>query len=85
MTLHSLFVEYNTTDIDSIIGMLSNDVDWYTEMLYDDMWNEYAYVTREHCIKLINKLEEVKSFLTEAGVDWDIDADCVFAKLIKLG
>lgn len=84
MTLHNLFVEYNTSDIDAIIGMLSNDIDWYTEKLYDDMWDTVSYVYREQCEKLIKKLEDVKSFLAKVGVDWDIDSDCVFAKLVIL-
>lgn len=37
--LESLFVEFNCTTIESLLVSIGNQIDWYTEMLYDDPWN----------------------------------------------
>ena len=84
MTLHDLFVEYNTTSLNVLINIFGNRIDWYTEMLYDFPWDTVAQSNLDHTKKVLGRLVEIRSFLSEAGVDWDIDANCVFAKLLEI-
>lgn len=68
--LESLFVEFNCTTIESLLVSISNQIDWYTEMLYDDPWNTWAQVK-------LNSLEELSGEIyklyVQNGADNDID------------
>ena len=66
--LESLFVEFNCTSIESLLTSISNQIDWYTEMLYDDPWNTWAQVKRDSLEKLSQEV-----YALCAGVDNDID------------
>ena len=68
--LESLFVEFNCTSIESLLASISNRIDWYTEMLYDDPWNTWAQTTRECLEKLFR---EVYALYAKNGADNDID------------
>ena len=54
--LESLFVEFNCTSIESLLTSISNQIDWYTEMLYDDPWNTWAQVKRDSLEKLSQEI-----------------------------
>lgn len=66
--LESLFAEFNCTTIESLLVSIGNQIDWYTEMLYDDPWNTWAQVKRDSLEKLS---QEVCALY--AGADNDID------------
>lgn len=66
--LESLFVEFNCTTIESLLASISNQIDWYTEMLYDDPWNTWAQVKRDSLEKLSQEI-----YTLYAGADNDID------------
>ena len=50
--LESLFAEFNCTTIESLLVSICNQIDWYTEMLYDDPWNTWAQAKRDSLEKL---------------------------------
>ena len=66
--LESLFVEFNCTSIESLLVSISNQIDWYTEMLYDDSWNTWAQVKRDSLEKLSQEI-----YALYVGADNDID------------
>ena len=66
--LESLFVEFNCTTIESLLVSISNQIDWYTEMLYDDPWNTWAQVKRDSLEKLSQEI-----YALYGGADNDID------------
>lgn len=66
--LESLFVEFNCTTIESLLASISNQIDWYTEMLYDDPWNTWAQVKRDSLEKLSQEIYKLY-----VGADNDID------------
>ena len=66
--LESLFVYFNCTSIESLLTSISNQIDWYTEMLYDDPWNTWAQVKRDSLEKLSQEV-----YALCAGADNDID------------
>lgn len=66
--LESLFVEFNCTSIESLLTSISNQIDWYTEMLYDDPWNTWAQIKRDSLEKLSQEV-----YALCAGTDNDID------------
>ena len=66
--LESLFVEFNCTTIESLLVSIGNQIDWYTEMLYDDPWNTWAQVKRDNLEKLSQEI-----YPLYAGADNDID------------
>lgn len=68
--LESLFVEFNCTTIKSLLVSIGNQIDWYTEMLYDDPWNTWAQVQKDNLSDLYNK---VYALYTQNGADNDID------------
>lgn len=68
--LESLFVEFNCTTIESLLASIGNQIDWYTEMLYDDCWNTWAKVQRDHLESLYNEIYEL---YVQNGADNDID------------
>lgn len=68
--LESLFVEFNCTTIESLLASISNQIDWYTELLYDDPWNTWAQVQRDSLSDLYNK---VNTLFVSNGADNDID------------
>lgn len=68
--LESLFVEFNCSNIESLLMSIGNQIDWYTEMLYDDCWNTWAKVQRDHLNSLYN---EIEVSYTQNGADNDID------------
>ena len=68
--LESLFVEFNCTTIESLLVSIGNQIDWYTEMLYDDPWNTWAQVQKDNLSDLYNK---VYALYTQNGADNDID------------
>ena len=68
--LESLFIEFNCTSIESLLTSISNQIDWYTEMLYDDPWNDWAQIARDNLEKLSG---EVYALYVENGADNDID------------
>lgn len=68
--LESLFVEFNCTTIKSLLASISNQIDWYTEMLYDDPWNTWAQAKLDSLEELSN---EIKTLYTQNGADNDID------------
>lgn len=68
--LESLFVEFNCTTIESLLTSISNRIDWYTEMLYDDPWNTWAQVQKDSLSDLYNK---VYVLYAQNGADNDID------------
>ena len=66
--LESLFVEFNCTSIESLLASISNRIDWYTEMLYDDPWNTWAQIQRDSLEKLSQEV-----YALYVGADNDID------------
>ena len=68
--LESLFVEFNCTTIESLLASISNQIDWYTELLYEDPWNTWAQVQRDSLSDLYNK---VNTLFVSNGADNDID------------
>ena len=68
--LESLFVEFNCTTIESLLASISNQIDWYTEMLYDDPWNTWAQIALDNLEKLSG---EVYTLYVANGTDNDID------------
>lgn len=64
----SLFAGFNCTTIESLLVSIGNQIDWYTEILYDDSWNTWAQVKRDSLEKLS---QEVYALYT--GADNDID------------
>lgn len=68
--LESLFVEFNCTTIEALLESISNQIDWYTEMLYDDPWNTWAQVKLNSLSELS---KEVYTLYSKNGVDNDID------------
>lgn len=66
--LESLFAEFNCTTIESLLVSIGNQIDWYTEMLYDDPWNTWAQAKRDSLEKLSQKV-----YALYAGADNDID------------
>lgn len=68
--LESLFVEFNCTTIESLLASISNRIDWYTEMLYDDPWNTWAQI-RIDSLKELDR--EVYKLYVQNGADNDID------------
>lgn len=68
--LESLFVEFNCTTIESLLASISNQIDWYNEMLYDDPWNTWAQVRLDSLKELESKVE---SLFAQNGADNDID------------
>lgn len=68
--LESLFVEFNCTTIESLLTSISNRIDWYTEMLYDDPWNTWAQVQKDSLSDLYNKVDVLYA---QNGADNDID------------
>lgn len=68
--LESLFVEFNCTTVESLLTSISNRIDWYTEMLYDDPWNTWAQVQKDSLSDLYNK---VYTLYAQNGADTDID------------
>ena len=66
--LESLFAEFNCTTIESLLVSIGNQIDWYTEMLYDDPWNTWAQVKRDSLEKLFQEV-----YALCAGADNDID------------
>ena len=66
--LESLFAEFNCTTIESLLVSIGNQIDWYTEMLYDDPWNTWAQAKRDSLEKLSQEV-----YALYAGVDNDID------------
>ena len=70
--LESLFVEFNCTTIESLLVSISNQIDWYTEMLYDDPWNTWAQVQKDSLSNLYNK---IYTLFASNGADNDIDLD----------
>lgn len=68
--LESLFVEFNYTTIESLLTSISNRIDWYTEMLYDDPWNTWAQVQKDSLSDLYNKVD---ALYVQNGADNDID------------
>ena len=68
--LESLFVEFNCTTIESLLTSISNRIDWYTEMLYDDPWNTWAQVQKDGLSDLYNKVDVLYA---QNGADNDID------------
>lgn len=68
--LESLFVEFNCSNIESLLIAIGNRIDWYTEMLYDDCWNTWAKVQRDHLNSLYNEIYEL---YVQNGADNDID------------
>lgn len=83
MTLQDLFVEHGTTSISELINIEANLIDWYTEMLYDDMWDTVAQSNKDFHTKVLDKLVAIEQFLNSLGADWDIDGTA-FAKLIQI-
>lgn len=49
---------------------ISNQIDWYTEMLYDDPWNTWAQ-TRIDSLKELDR--EIYKLYVQNGADNDID------------
>lgn len=70
MDLKSLFVEFNCSNVESLLASISNRIDWYEEMLLDDPWNTWASVQRDSLNSLYN---QVYSLFSLKGVDNDID------------
>lgn len=68
--LESLFTEFNCTTIESLLTSIGNQIDWYTEMLYDDPWNTWAQVQKDSLSDLYNK---VNILFVSNGADNDID------------
>lgn len=68
--LESLFVEFNCTTIEALLESISNQIDWYTEMLYDDPWNTWAQVKLNSLSELS---KEVYTLYSKNRVDNDID------------
>lgn len=68
--LESLFVEFNYTTIESLIMTVNNQIDWYTEMLYDDPWNTWAQIKLDSLKELSEKLY---ALYVQNGADNDID------------
>ena len=68
--LESLFVEFNCTTIESLLISISNQIDWYTEMLYDDPWNTWAQI-RIDSLKELDR--EIYKLYVQNGADNDID------------
>ena len=68
--LESLFVEFNCTTIESLIMTVNNQIDWYTEMLYDDPWNTWAQIKLDSLKELSEKLY---ALYVQNGADNDID------------
>ena len=66
--LESLFAEFNCTTIESLLVSIGNQIDWYTEMLYDDPWNTWASVKRDSLEKLSQEV-----YALYVGADNDID------------
>lgn len=66
MTVRDLLIEYNETSLEGLIHNISNNIDWYSEMLFDDPWNEYAAIARKRSEKILNFLTELN------GSDWDL-------------
>lgn len=66
--LESLFAEFNCTTIESLLVSIGNQIDWYTEMLYDDPWNTWAQVKRDSLEKLSQEV-----YALYVGADNDID------------
>ena len=83
MTLQDLFVEHGTTSISELINIEANLIDWYTEMLYDDMWDTVAQSNKNFHTKVLDKLVAIEQFFNSLGADWDIDGTA-FAKLIQI-
>lgn len=65
--LESLFVEFNCTTIESLLETISNQIDWYTEMLYDDPWAQIRIDSLKELDRKIYKL------YVQNGADNDID------------
>ena len=68
--LKSLFVEFNCTTIESLLASINNQIDWYTEMLYDDPWNTWA---QTQITNLENLSTKVYKLFVQDGADNDID------------
>ena len=68
--LESLFVEFNCTTIESLLSSIGMQIDWCTEMLYDDPWNAWAQIQRGSLSDLYNK---VYALYAQNGADNDID------------
>ena len=68
--LESLFIEFNCATIESLLTSISNQIDWYEEMLYDDPWNTWAQVQKDSMFNLYN---EVYLLFISNGADNDID------------
>lgn len=68
--LESLFVEFDCTTIESLLVSIGNQIDWHTEMLYDDPWNTWAQVQKD-CLS--NLYDEVYLLFVSNGADNDID------------
>ena len=83
MTLQDLFVEHGTTSISELINIEANLIDWYTEMLYDDMWDTVAQSNKDFHSEVLDKLVTIQQWLNSFGADWDIDGTA-FAKLIQI-
>lgn len=66
--LESLFAEFNCTTVESLLVSIGNQIDWYTEMLYDDPWNTWAQAKRDSLEKLSQEV-----YALYAGADNDID------------
>ena len=68
--LESLFVEFNCTTIESLLVSIGNQIDWCTEMLYDDPWNTWAQI-RINSLKELDR--EIHKLYVQNGADNDID------------
>lgn len=68
--LESLFIEFNCTTVESLLTSISNRIDWYCEMLYDDPWNTWAQVQKTHLEELHKR---IYNLYTAKGADNDID------------
>lgn len=68
--LESLFIEFNCTTIESLLISIGNQIDWCTEMLYDDPWNTWAQIRMDSLKELDRKIHKL---YVQNGADNDMD------------